>query len=88
MAIGNGSKRKIFASGGFEWLQMISEPDTRGVPMRILAPKGERGLHIGGRVTNGIKARHQRCASEDDRPPRGVDCGIPHRLERRMKHFL
>ena len=28
------------------------------------------------------------CASEDAEPPRGVDCEIPHRLERETKHFL
>ena len=29
-----------------------------------------------------------RCASEDARPRRGMDCKIPHRLERGMKHSL
>ena len=29
-----------------------------------------------------------RCASKDVGPPRGVDCEIPRRLERGMKHFL
>ena len=28
------------------------------------------------------------CASEDAEPRRGVDCEIPHRLERRTKHSL
>ena len=26
------------------------------------------------------------CVSEDARPPRGVDCEIPHRLEKGMKY--
>ena len=29
-----------------------------------------------------------RCASEDAGPSRGVDCEIPHRLERGTKHSL
>ena len=29
-----------------------------------------------------------RCASEDARSSRGVDCEIPHRLEKRTKHSL
>ena len=28
------------------------------------------------------------CASEDVGPLRGVDCEIPHQLERATKHFL
>ena len=28
------------------------------------------------------------CANQDARPLRGVDCEIPHRLERRTKHSL
>ena len=28
------------------------------------------------------------CASEDVGPPKGVDCEIPHRLEKGTKHFL
>ena len=39
-------------------------------------------------VTNGIRVRHGWCSSEDARPPRGMDCEIPHRLERRTKHCL
>ena len=55
----NGSKRTISASGGLGLglLQMVSKPDTGGVPVRTLVPKG-------------------------------VDCEIPHRLERGTKHFL
>ena len=30
----------------------------------------------------------ERCASKDIGPPRGVDCEIPHWLERGMKHSL
>ena len=30
----------------------------------------------------------RRCASEDAGPRRGVDCEIPHQLEREMKHSL
>ena len=28
------------------------------------------------------------CAGKDARPPRRMDCEIPHRLEKGMKHFL
>ena len=28
------------------------------------------------------------CISEGDGPPRGVDCEIPHQLERESKHSL
>ena len=52
------SKKTICASGGFELLQMVSEPDTGW------------------------------CANEDAGPPKGVDCEIPHQLERGMKHSL
>ena len=30
----------------------------------------------------------ERCANEDTGPPRGVDCEIPHQLERGTKHSL
>ena len=30
----------------------------------------------------------EQCASEDVGSPRGVDCEIPHRLERGTKHSL
>ena len=30
----------------------------------------------------------ERCANDDAGPPIGVDCEIPHRLERVIKHFL
>ena len=29
----------------------------------------------------------ERCANEDAGFPRGVDCEIPHLLEREMKHY-
>ena len=30
----------------------------------------------------------ERCASEDAGPSTGVDCEIPHRLERETKHYF
>ena len=38
-AICNGSKRTICASGGLWLLQMVSEPDTGGVPATTLGPQ-------------------------------------------------
>ena len=35
-----------------------------------------------------LEADIERCASEDVGPSKGVDCEIPHRLERGTKHSI
>ena len=67
-------KMAISASGGLGPLQMVSMPDT----MRCASEEAE--LRRRGDT--------KRCASEDARPWKGVDCEIPHWLERETKHFL
>ena len=92
------SKRTISANGGFGLLQMVSELDTgrcaseetrpergwtRGnVPARML---GTEGGWMGG-----VLHRLEKGTSviEDAGLRREVDCEIPRRLGRRMKHSL
>ena len=62
----------LFASGGLEPLQMVSKPDTRQCASEETKPRK-------GWTRGSVPAR---------RPQRGVDCEIPHRLERRTKHPL
>ena len=92
------AQRTISACGGLERLLMVSELDigrcaneeaepqrgwTRdGVPVKMLDSKGG-GLEGGGVPTSIGEGNECRCWAR-----RRVDCEIPHRLRRRMKHSL
>ena len=54
----------------------------RNSPNRTISASGRLGLLQMVSMSIGC------CANEDVGSPRGVDCEIPHRLERRMKHSL
>ena len=55
----------------------------RNEPKRIISASG--GFWLLQMVS---ESDTERCASEDARPSRGVDCEIPHWLERGTKHSL
>ena len=55
----------------------------RNGPKQTISTSGELGL-----LQMVSELGIERCASEDVGSPRGVDCEIPRRLERRTKHSL
>ena len=60
---------------------------------RLSGPKKRKKKTIStrggfGRLQMVLEPDTERCANKDLGPPRGVDCEIPHRLERGMKHSL
>ena len=52
-------------------------------PKQIISTSGRFGL-----LQKVLEPDTRQCASEDVRPPKGVDYEIPRRLERGTKHFL
>jgi len=53
------------------------------------SPKRTRSVSGGLELLQMVsKLDTRRCANEDAGLPKGVDCKIPHRLKRGMKHFL
>ena len=55
----------------------LEEKPERKIPKRTISTSGGLGL-----LQMVSKPDIGRCASEDARPRRGVNCEIPHRLER------
>ena len=71
--------RPTTTCNGLKWT--ISVSDVLELLQIVLEPDT-------GGVTNGVRARHRKCGSEDVKPPRKVNCEILHRLERKTKYFL
>ena len=78
----NGPKQTIFASGELELLQMVTELDTEWCASEDAEPDIEQCANEDTELDT------ERCTSEDAGTPRGVDCEIPHQLERETKHSL
>ena len=84
MRIRNGPKQMLSTSGGFELLQMVSEPDTRPCANKNVGYPKRMDLLL----QMVLEPNTRWCASEDVGSSKRVECEIPHWLERGMKHIL
>ena len=71
---------KSFSSNAFKIMRLTT---IRNRPKQTISTNSEFGL-----LQLVSKLDTERCANEDTRLPRGVDCEISHRLEKGTKHFL
>ena len=81
-----GTKRSLKGCGN---LSLTDVFQNRGLTVICNGPK--RTISASGRLAllQIISEPDTRqCASEDVRPLKGVNCEVPHRLERGMKHSL